>query len=783
MFSAFFLSVALFGAGDPPAVATTSAKPALETYRESLPHTAKTADAQVRLALWCEAHGLTAERLKHLSLAVLYDPSNALARGLMGLVAYHGKWGRPEVVGKEIQNDPAHQSIIKEYLDRRARTPDTADAQMKLAAWCDEKGLKEQAIAHYTAVTRISPSHEAAWKHLGYQKQGRGWVKPEAAAAVKHEAAQQKLADKHWKPILEKLRDGLESKDAARRARAEKDLAQVTDPRAVPRIWSTFVRGSQRQQLAAVVLLGQIDGPSASQGLAVLAVFSPSPPVRERAIETLRRRDPRDVVGRLIRLVHKPYKYQVRHAKGLGSPGELFVEGERFNIRRMYENLTPAGVLNAGRIYTPDVPFDPFNLRNLLLASVPSFTTSPTEFVPANHAFSTYPFPVSPQSASVAAHAIAADPQNSAAILGQLINNPANRYAPPGYWFFPANRAGGVTAVTRLPSSSAPGPMRSAAELEAELNRVVTANRHAIDHLRVVPPSPSNPLHQAMGTARLENNPANLQSGIALEMMDAAQVQAAQRDLAIGLRLEAVRRADQDLEQRLTMDVQSVEAINEGIEFCNVRALPVLTAVTGQDLGVDSEKWTAWWADQLGYAYQSSVPETKPTYTDIVATQDVFSHSCFAANTLVQTIDGSHPIESIRIGDRVLSQGTSNGQLRFQPVIAIHHNPPVPTLRIVVGAESIVATGIHRFWVAGKGWTMARELKPGNRLRIVGGTVQIDAIDGDKTQAVYNLEVAENRDFFVGKSGLLVHDFSFVQPVSEPFDRQLELSSSVAATR
>ena len=36
--------------------------------------------AHVRLALWCEAHGLTSERLKHLSLAVLYDPTNAAWR-------------------------------------------------------------------------------------------------------------------------------------------------------------------------------------------------------------------------------------------------------------------------------------------------------------------------------------------------------------------------------------------------------------------------------------------------------------------------------------------------------------------------------------------------------------------------------------------------------------------------------------------------------------------------------------------------------------------------------
>ncbi len=30
---------------------------------------------------WCESHGLGAERMKHLAMAVLYDPSNGLARG------------------------------------------------------------------------------------------------------------------------------------------------------------------------------------------------------------------------------------------------------------------------------------------------------------------------------------------------------------------------------------------------------------------------------------------------------------------------------------------------------------------------------------------------------------------------------------------------------------------------------------------------------------------------------------------------------------------------------
>jgi hypothetical protein len=94
-----------------------------------------------------------------------------------------------------------------------------------------------------------------------------------------------------------------------------------------------------------------------------------------------------------------------------------------------------------------------------------------------------------------------------------------------------------------------------------------------------------------------------------------------------------------------------------------------------------------------------------------------------------------------------------------------------------------VATGIHRFWRAGNGWVMARELKAGDSLRMVGGTVTVAAIEPDQAQVVYNLDVAINRDFFVGRSTLLVHDYSFVQPVLEPFDRQPELTSQASVSK
>ncbi len=246
--------------------------------------------------------------------------------------------------------------------------------------------------------------------------------------------------------------------------------------------------------------------------------------------------------------------------------------------------------------------------------------------------------------------------------------------------------------------------------------------------------------------------------------------------------------------QTMNQDIQSVQAANNQINQVNGRVLPILETLTGKNLGAEPQSWKKWWSDQLGYVYQSSQSTTKPTYTDVVYQPNTqlavplgdtplgvpltarAHHSCFAVGTLVHTIDGPRAIESIRVGDRVLAQNTTTGQLAFEPVVATHLNDPSPTLRISIDGDTIVATGIHRFWKAGKGWVMARELKAGDRLRMIGGVVEIAAIETDKIQPVYNLDVADYRDYFVGNKGLLVHDFTFVQPVSEPFDRLPDLA-------
>ena len=116
-------------------------------------------------------------------------------------------------------------------------------------------------------------------------------------------------------------------------------------------------------------------------------------------------------------------------------------------------------------------------------------------------------------------------------------------------------------------------------------------------------------------------------------------------------------------------------------------------------------------------------------------------------------MDGSRPIEDLRAGDDVLTQNPRTGELKYQPLVAVFHNPPNATFRIGLDGDSIVATGIHRLWKAGKGWTMVRELKPGDVLRTLGGTASVKSVVEEKVQPVFNLQVADGESYFVGRSG------------------------------
>lgn len=199
-------------------------------YRAASARAGRDAGAHLKLAVWCESHGMDAERLKHLAIALLIDPPNATARGMMGLVDYAGRWMPPETVGEAVKADEAMTAKLARYEAKRLVTPDTADAQWKLALWCDQNGLKAEATAHLTAVTRLAPGRVEAWHKLGCRLHHGRWFNAEQIAAERAEHAAQQKADRHWQPIIEKWKKELVF-DNPGYASAVSALKEITDPR------------------------------------------------------------------------------------------------------------------------------------------------------------------------------------------------------------------------------------------------------------------------------------------------------------------------------------------------------------------------------------------------------------------------------------------------------------------------------------------------------------------------------------------------------------------------
>ena len=143
--------------------------------------------------------------------------------------------------------------------------------------WCEQKGLKPEAMAHFTMAVHLDPSRDASWRHLGCVRRNGRWMSAEQAAAEEKDDREQRQANRRWEPLLRKWRGRLAEGSSARRAEAEEQLANLNDPRAVPSILKAFpIGGTEADQSRLLGLLGQIDDPRSSRALADLAVSAPS---------------------------------------------------------------------------------------------------------------------------------------------------------------------------------------------------------------------------------------------------------------------------------------------------------------------------------------------------------------------------------------------------------------------------------------------------------------------------------------------------------------------------
>ncbi len=695
----------------------------LKEYNQLKAVAGRDADSQVKLALWCEAHGLETERMKHLAIAVLANPSHTLARGLLGLVEYQGKWKRPDDLAKSLQNDVAHADLIAEYNGKRVQTPVAAVPQYKLGLWCEEKGLKDEARAHFATVVRLDPNHTDAWKKLGYKKSGNRWLTDAQASSIKVEKQAQERADKAWRPKLEKLRDSLAAK--GNHEAAEKTLSEITDPRAVPMIWQVFVQKGQAHHPRAVQLFGQIDAIEASRALATLAIFSPNTDARRRATETLRRRDAREYADLLITLLQDKIKYEVKHVGGPGSPGEIFVAGKKANFKRVY---APPGAPQVAMMPGDTIQYDANGLPVLV--------------------------------------------RQQYSYGGTIPITPGNISAPGNY----------PTFASLYPGLSDPAVIaKNGNQLRANLPKGMGITDSQVADLELFFDPKAQLIHDATMNGRVVETgmPGWTLRYITLINND-------QTRIPVGRATMEAQRVAMSAEEQLKSDLKILDDENKGIGEWNDRVGFILKTATGINLPLEPQFWQKWFVNQVGYRYNLTTPDEVPTIVENAPLLDqarpipietthrinleTFRMSCFGKGTLVRTVDGPRAIETLSIGDRVLTQDTHTGKLGYQPITHVHRNPPSETYRITLDGRPIVSSYFHRFWKVGHGWMMARDLKVDDPIRILGGVTKITAIERDKVQPVFNLDVANDANFFAGEVAALVHDNTLPDLKQTPFD-------------
>ncbi len=230
-------------------------------------------------------------------------------------------------------------------------------------------------------------------------------------------------------------------------------------------------------------------------------------------------------------------------------------------------------------------------------------------------------------------------------------------------------------------------------------------------------------------------------------------------------------------------DILKIGNYNQTFYKYNRRIVDHLIKISGKDFGLDRKEWLRWHYRYIAHSnYADSIKESvkpmfiqftplayRPSYSrSVISLQE---SSCFALGTIVKTARGDRAVETLNSGDLVLSQDVESGELSFQPVLRPIQNTPQPTLEIDLGVDKITSTEIHRFWIAGKGWAPARDLHKGDRIRALGALLVVRSVESRPVQPVFNLVVAANHDYCVGRSGALVHDNDYAPRVEQPFDR------------
>jgi hypothetical protein len=192
----------------------------------------------------------------------------------------------------------------------------------------------------------------------------------------------------------------------------------------------------------------------------------------------------------------------------------------------------------------------------------------------------------------------------------------------------------------------------------------------------------------------------------------------------------------EDLDKRVKEMNEKQAALNDKIHAALSKATGVSVVPADQFGTPNPQVWWEWWKKQ----------------SEI--------NCYFAHGTEVWTQTGPVAIEQVVVGDRVLARGADTKELAFHLVIAKHEQPNGEMREMEIDSRTIVATPEQQFMVAEKGWRKAIDLEAGSKIERLSDPHSVEKVRSCDGAAMYNLVMADVPNYFVDRSGVLVHDAS-----------------------
>jgi hypothetical protein len=214
--------------------------------------------------------------------------------------------GQLKIPRSEVTRIESRSGVEDEYKTLARSSPDTIEAHLRLAEWCRERKLRDNAQQHFARILELDADHEAARAALGFrQKDGQWMTRNDVMAArglVLYEGRyvapqhvellerqkQTKISQADWRKHLEQLRRWLTGRRQDRAAEALAEIQQLRDPAATEAVVAMLRREDDPAlRRLWIEVASRLNRRPAIDALVELSLTDPDPEIRHDCLDHL----------------------------------------------------------------------------------------------------------------------------------------------------------------------------------------------------------------------------------------------------------------------------------------------------------------------------------------------------------------------------------------------------------------------------------------------------------------------------------------------------------------